>query len=32
LLKELNVEERLRLVDHVLDYVYVDFKSLSAQD
>lgn len=32
ILNQLSVEERLRLVDHVLDYVYVDFKSLTAQD
>ena len=32
LFSDLQVDERLRLVDHVLDYVYVDFKSLTAQD
>jgi hypothetical protein len=28
----MTVDERLRIVDHIIDYVYVDFKALSAQE
>ena len=27
---EMTVDERLRIVDHIIDYVYVDFKALTA--